>query len=65
MVKSEEFNQFVKWLFIGNRGIIAENVRHQLSKVVKYNQLVATLWNRQSQLLIIDKYFMSIFKLEG
>lgn len=43
MVKREEFNPFVKWQFSGNRGIIAENVRHQLSKVVKYNQLVANL----------------------
>ena len=43
MVKREEFNQFVKWSFSGNRGIISENVRHQLSKVVKYNQLVANL----------------------
>jgi hypothetical protein len=43
MVKSEEFNQLVKWLFFGNRGIIAENACHQLSKVVKYTQLVANL----------------------
>lgn len=41
--KSEEFNQFIKWLFFGNQGIIAENVRHEQRKVVKYNQLVANL----------------------
>lgn len=41
--KSEEFNQFVKWLFFGGEGIIAENVRHEQRKVVKYNQLVANL----------------------
>ncbi len=41
--KSEEFNQFVKWLFFGNQGVIAENVRHEQRKVVKYNQLVANL----------------------
>ncbi len=41
--KSEEFNQFIKWLFFGNQGVIAENVRHEQRKVVKYNQLVANL----------------------
>ena len=32
-----------KWLFFGNQGLIAENVRHVQRKVVKYNQLVANL----------------------
>jgi TnpA family transposase len=41
--KSEEFNQFIQWLFFGGGGIIAENVRHEQRKVVKYNQLVANL----------------------
>lgn len=41
--KSEEFNNFTKWLFFGGNGIIAENVRHEQSKIVKYNQLVANL----------------------
>ncbi|WP_432262773.1 Tn3 family transposase [Cupriavidus sp. TMH.W2] len=41
--KSEEFNQFIKWLFFGGEGIIAENVRHEQRKIVKYNQLVANL----------------------
>ena len=41
--KSEEFNQFIQWLFFGGEGIIAENVRHEQRKVVKYNQLVANL----------------------
>jgi TnpA family transposase len=41
--KSEEFNHFVQWLFFGGDGIIAENVRHEQRKVVKYNQLVANL----------------------
>lgn len=39
--KSEKFNDFVKWLFFGGDGIIAENIRHEQHKVVKYNQLVA------------------------
>lgn len=41
--KSEEFNQFVKWLFFGNQGTIAENVRDEQRKIIKYNQLVANM----------------------
>lgn len=41
--KSEEFNNFTKWLFFGGEGIIAENVRHEQRKVIKYNHLVANL----------------------
>ncbi|PVX36703.1 MULTISPECIES: Tn3 family transposase [Janthinobacterium] len=41
--KSEEFNGFIKWLFFGGEGIIAENVRHEQRKVIKYNQLVANM----------------------
>lgn len=42
-LQSEEFNQFTKWLFFGGEGVIAENVRHEQRKVIKYNQLVANL----------------------
>lgn len=41
--KSEEFNNFIKWLFFGGEGIIAENIRHEQRKIVKYNQLVANM----------------------
>jgi TnpA family transposase len=41
--KSEEFNNFTKWLFFGGEGIIAENIRHEQRKVIKYNQLVANM----------------------
>jgi len=41
--KSEEFNYFTKWLFFGGEGVIAENIRHEQRKVIKYNQLVANL----------------------
>ena len=41
--KSEEFNQFAQWTFFGGEGIIAENVRHEQRKVVKYNHLVANM----------------------
>src|SRR3569623_332675 len=42
-VKSEEFNDFVKWLFYGVDGIISENIRHEQRKIVKYNHLVANM----------------------
>ncbi|MEW8079466.1 MAG: Tn3 family transposase, partial [Candidatus Thiodiazotropha endolucinida] len=41
--KSEQFNEFVKWLFFGGEGIIAENMRHQQRKIIKYNHLVANM----------------------
>jgi hypothetical protein len=40
--KSEEFNQFTKWLLFGGESLIAQNVRHEQSKVIKYKQLVAS-----------------------
>lgn len=41
--KSEEFNGFVKWVFFGGEGVIAENVLHEQRKIVKYSQLVANM----------------------
>lgn len=41
--KSEQFNNFAQWSFFGNEGIIAENLRHEQRKVVKYNHLVANM----------------------
>jgi TnpA family transposase len=41
--KSEQFNRFVKWVFFGGEGIIAENLRHEQQKLVKYSHLVANL----------------------
>lgn len=41
--KSEEFNNFLKWVFFYNNGIIQENFRHEQAKIVKYNHLVANL----------------------
>jgi TnpA family transposase len=41
--KSEEFNNFLKWIFFYNSGIIQENLRHEQTKIVKYNHLVANL----------------------
>jgi len=41
--KSERFNQFADFLLFGGKGIIAENVRDEQRKVIKYNHLVANL----------------------
>ncbi len=41
--KSEEYNGFVKWVFFGSQGIIAENVQHEQRKIIKYSQLVANM----------------------
>ncbi|HET8700600.1 MAG TPA: Tn3 family transposase [Nitrococcus sp.] len=41
--KSEEFNGFIKWVFFGGEGIIAENIQHEQQKIVRYNQLVANM----------------------
>jgi TnpA family transposase len=39
--KSEAFNNFIKWLFFGNLGVITENDRDEQRKIIKYNHLVA------------------------
>ena len=41
--KSEQFNGFAKWSFFGGDGVIAENLRHEQRKVIKYNHLVANM----------------------
>ncbi|HET9643527.1 MAG TPA: Tn3 family transposase, partial [Burkholderiaceae bacterium] len=41
--KAEEFHQFAGWAFFGGEGIMAENIRHEQRKVVKYNHLVANM----------------------
>ncbi|MBC7701474.1 Tn3 family transposase [Aquabacterium sp.] len=38
--KSEQFNAFAHWSFFGGGGVIAENIRHEQRKLVKYNHLV-------------------------
>ena len=39
--KSEALNHFLKWVFCGGEGIIAENSRDEQRKAIKYNHLVA------------------------
>ena len=41
--KSEQFNGFAKKIFFGGEGEIAENLRHEQQKIVKYNHLVANM----------------------
>jgi TnpA family transposase len=41
--KSERFNQFVQWVAFGGNSVIAENVRDEQRKFIKYNHLVANL----------------------
>lgn len=41
--KSERFNQFAEFLMFGGKGLIAENVRDEQRKIIKYNHLVANL----------------------
>lgn len=41
--KSELFNEFAQWAFFGGGGIIAEGVRDEQRKIIKYNHLIANL----------------------
>lgn len=41
--KSEQFNDFLKLSFFGNGGLIAENVRHEQQKVMKFGHLMANI----------------------
>ena len=41
--KSERVNRFVQWVAFGGNSVIAENVRDEQRKFIKYNHLVANL----------------------
>jgi TnpA family transposase len=41
--KSERFNEFVQWISFGGDSVIAENVRDEQRKFIKYNHLVANI----------------------
>lgn len=41
--KSERFNQFVQWVSFGGESVIAENIRDEQRKFIKYNHLIANL----------------------
>lgn len=40
---NEEFHDFTDWIAFANKGIIPENLRHEQTKMIKYNHLVANL----------------------
>ena len=66
--KSEEWNGFVRWSFFANEGIIAENVRHEQVKVVKYSHLVANmiaLYNVQEMTNVLRKMVADGAKLDA
>jgi len=41
--KNEQYHQFAKSIAFGNGGVIADNLRHEQLKVIRYNNLVANL----------------------
>ncbi len=41
--KCEQFNDFAQWLLFSGYGTIAENLRHEQRKVIKFNHLVANM----------------------
>ena len=41
--KSEAFNQFIKWAFFANDGLIDETIRHEQQKLIRYNHAVANM----------------------
>ena len=59
--KSEELNNFVKWAFFANKGIISENMRNEQEKIIKYNHLIANLL----MLFNVDAMTKAINKLKS
>ena len=41
--KSEEFNEFARWLLFANGGKTAANLKHEQNKIVKFNHLLANV----------------------
>ena len=41
--KSEEFNQFIDWIRFGGGGVIADNMRFNQRKIIKFNHLLANM----------------------
>jgi len=55
--KTEEFHNFAKWTAFANGGVIRTNLRHEQTKVVKYNHLVANtliLYNAHEMTRVIQ-----------
>lgn len=41
--KSEEFNNFIKWVRFGDGGVVSDNLKYNQQKIIKYGQLVANM----------------------
>ena len=41
--KSEEINQFIKWIRFGDGGVVGDNLRFNQQKVLKFSQMVANI----------------------
>ena len=41
--KSERFNEFVQWISFGGDNVIADDIRDEQRKFIKYNHLVANI----------------------
>jgi TnpA family transposase len=41
--KSEEYNNFMQWVFFYNNGVIRENQLHEQNKIIKFNHLVSNM----------------------
>ena len=41
--KSEEFNQFISWIRFGGGGVIADNMRANQRKIIRFNHLLANM----------------------
>ena len=56
--KSEAFNQFIKWTFFANDGLIDETIRHEQQKLIRYNHAVANMIMyhnvQQMQCVLVD-----------
>ncbi len=56
--KSEEFHHFAKWTAFANHGVIRTNLRHEQTKIIKYNHLVANaliLYNTREMTRVIQE----------
>ena len=56
--KSESYNDFIKWIFFFNNGVIAENLQYAQEKIIKYSHLLsnmAILYNTNEMTRILEE----------
>lgn len=64
--KSEEFNQFADWLAFASK-VIPENLRHEQTKIIKYNHLVANLvilYNVDEMTRVLDELLQEGYPID-